>query len=178
MIQVKLEKNQLECFEGLNHLWIHISRPAVSEIVNFRLRLILPKGVGAQKNLNHFPEDEDHAVTVPEIIKDIDLIFELFTEEELLPGRLFLTIAFSYLLNDRLYDGKKQIPLMIVPEEMSDQIAPDSEVVSLVEKIKRDRAREWGQHSFVVFPAVQTVEYELSPLEKKYRIQGSYEAFQ
>ncbi|MFT8316720.1 MAG: hypothetical protein ABF651_00445 [Sporolactobacillus sp.] len=65
--QVALEKKQLECSEGMNHLLIHISGSDISEIDNLQLHLTLPKGINALKNLNHFIEDTDHKVTIPHL---------------------------------------------------------------------------------------------------------------
>lgn len=174
-VQVKLEKKQLECSEGLNHLLINIDH--ISRIEDFQLNLLLPKGISALQNLNNFPENDQYKVTIPEIHEDTNVTFELFTEGTIPLGELFITVTLSYILHGQLFECQKHVPLMIVSEEMSDQIIPDPEVVSRVAKLKSDCKQEWEQHSFVILPVIQESEYKLSPLEKRYRIQGSCEAF-
>lgn len=175
-VNALLEKQQLECTEGLNHLLIHIDASTISGIKNFRMDLSLPEGISAHKNLNNFPENERHEVTIPEIHEDTDLIFEFVTEGELPLGQLFIDITSSYVLHGKLIKCKKYIPLMIVSEEMSDQIVPDPEIVSRVAKLKNDFKQESEQYSFVILPA-QEIENGLSPLEKRYRIQGLHEVY-
>lgn len=169
-IEARLEKAELECLEGLNHLWIHLGCVDCSTIVNFRLHLDFPDGICLLKNLNDFPEDQSHTVTVPKVDQNLDMVFELFTEKKLPLGRIFLTLFFSFQDHGQFCKGQKQIPLTIVSEESSDKIIMDQEVVSLVEKIEKNR--EQG-YTFETFPKViQETLTELSPLERKYRIDG------
>ncbi|MFX3617042.1 MAG: hypothetical protein ACE3JK_05920 [Sporolactobacillus sp.] len=175
-IQVALEKKQLECSEGMNHLLIHLCGSDISEIDNFQLHLTLPKGINALKNLNHLIEDTDHTVTILHLHEDTDLIFELFTGDRIPLDQLLITVTLSYRLRSQLYESKKRVPLMIVSEEISDQIMIDSEIASRVAKIKSESEKE--PHSFVSLPVLQQLENEHSPLEEKYRIQSSYEIIQ
>lgn len=177
-IQVKLEKDQLECCEGLNHLLIHIDGSDTSEMNNFRLHLALPEGIHAFKNLSSFPENDQHVVAISRICAKTDVIFELFTEGDLPVGQVFLTITLSYALRDRRQSFQTRVPLMIVSEEISHQIAADPEVSSLVAKLINNGKQTEKQYSFVVLPTIQETGYKISPLEKKYRIQGLFEAIQ
>lgn len=67
---------------------------------------------------------------------------------------------------------------MIVSEEISDQIRIDSEIVSRVAKIKSDNESKREQYPFIVYPVLQQLDNDCSPLEEKYRIQSSYEVIQ
>lgn len=67
------------------------------------------------------------------------------------------------------------MPLIIVPEGISEEIETDQEVVSLV---KRYREKEQLYQKTIVSspPVIQKIETSHA-LEKKYRIDGCYEAF-
>ncbi len=169
-VEARLEKAELECLEGLNHLWIHLECVDCSVIVNFRLHLDFPEGICLLKNLNDFPEDQSHTVTVPKVDQNLDMVFELFTEKKLPLGRIFLILLFSFQNHGQFYKDQRQIPLTIVSEEASDKIIMDQEVVSLVEKMKKHTKQGY---TFETIPRViQEAITELSPLERKYRIDG------
>ncbi|WP_028983684.1 hypothetical protein [Sporolactobacillus terrae] len=175
-VQITLEKTQLECSEGMTHLLVHIDHS--SAVPNkMMIRLGLPNGINALKNLNQFSEDADHNVTLIDRHEDVDLVFELFTEEDLPIGSLLLMVTLSCMFNGKQYKRTMQVPLAIVPEERSEQIPVNAEIASYVAKIKNNQRQHEEQIRYVVLPPLQARDYTRSPLEKKHCIQGFTEAF-
>lgn len=178
MIQARLEKEQMECTEGTNHLWIHFDAACPTGAEEPRLRLVLPQGLHALKNLNGFPEDQPGTIHIPNSHDRIDLIIELFTEEAIPCRKSLFVIVFSYRLDDHYYEEKKRLCLSTVPEDMIGGIQIDLEVAAHVKALKKYSDPETEADTFLFIPAIaQPSENKLSPLEKKYRMDGCHEAF-
>ncbi|GGL61745.1 hypothetical protein [Sporolactobacillus putidus] len=177
MILAKLAKTKMECWEGTNHVWIHIDSAHLAEVAELHLCLYLPEGLRTLRNLNGYPEDKNGTISITAPNEDIDLIIEIYTEGSVPHGKVSLSLDLSFNLQGQIHEDKLQLPLIIVPEEMSEQIRVDPEVAAHVMTMKNLNKPEFEEGPIVIIPpTTQLSENKLSPLEKKYRIDGCVRA--
>jgi hypothetical protein len=168
-VEVKLEKKQLECQDGINHAWIHIELPLSSEIRDFKLMPIAPKGIEFSSILNDVLENSHHEICIQKLNQDLDLFYEFVTETSVL-GQQVLKFHYSFQYQGHYFEHTESVPLIIVPEEESDQIQVDRSVTNRVLEIIQEQK---NASQLVLPPKIIEVNLgELSPLERRYRIDG------
>lgn len=167
-IEIKLEKKQLECQDGINHAWVHIEG-SHSEIRHFKLMPIAPKGIDFLPILNDLLENSHHEICIQKLNQDLDLFYEFVTETSAL-GQQFIKFHYSFHFQGHYFEHTESVSVVIVPEEESDQIQIDRSVTNQVLKLMQEKQKT---KQLVQPPKIIEVSLgELAPLEKKYRIDG------
>ncbi|MCO7128272.1 hypothetical protein NIE88_21330 [Sporolactobacillus shoreicorticis] len=168
-IDIKLEKKQLECQDGINHAWIHIKIPHTSELKNFKLMPVAPKGIEFLPILNGLLENSQHEICIQKAKQNLDLFYEFVTASSAL-GQQTIHFHYSFLEHGHFFEDTVSVLLAIVPEEESDQIQVDRSVTNQVLEFIQEQE---NAKQFVQPPKIIKVDAgKCSPLEKKYRIDG------
>ncbi|BFH61880.1 hypothetical protein [Paenibacillus azoreducens] len=161
---IRLAKSMMEHEEGMNHLWIQISRDENAAAKPLELQIQLPDGIYRSVNLNGYAENEQKRVMLGPL--DTEVLFEIYTEEAIKCGEAAIQVT--------VFSGEKvitqDISLQLVTEEEMDQVQIDEQVVERVKTLETNSDtcnscdKNW-------LPKVRIIQsHELSELEKRYRV--------
>lgn len=172
-MNIQLEKTEMECAEGLNHVMITLVNESrcMPMPSNLQIHLELPSGLYASKNKTDFPENSTHTVTLAEVRKEAVILFELFTEDAVPIHNTHLTLSVLWMMGNQQKRTQQRIPLQFVSEDAADQIIINRDVANYAAKLKADSSTDESGHFFHSLPLL-TSACEPSPLEKKYRMDG------
>ncbi|MFU1795620.1 hypothetical protein ACM1RC_17295 [Paenibacillus azoreducens] len=164
---IRLAKSMMEHEEGMNHLWIQISRDENAAAKPLELQIQLPDGIYRSDNLNGYAENEQKRVMLGPL--DTEVLFEIYTEEAIKCGEAAIQVT--------VFSGEKvitqDISLQLVTEEEMDQFQIDEQVVERVKTLETnsDTCNSCDKDNMNWLPKVRIIQsHELSELEKRYRV--------
>lgn len=168
MLDIRLAKSKMENEEGMNHLWIHIHSLSSQTPRHAQITIHLPNGVCRLENLNGYFEDGDTSILLGSISHELDIMIEIYTQQEVACGKTDISVNLSYTdAQNQKKELTSSIPLYLVSENEMDDVKIDKEVISQLEKLNKENAGE----GLIRLPfQTQYLTNELSSLERKYRI--------
>ncbi|PGP12682.1 hypothetical protein COA01_33225 [Bacillus cereus] len=102
-----------------------------------------PEDIKVSSNLNGYAEDKKGEIFLGNLFNGLDVLIELFTEEEIEVGNRIVNVRYEYINAKGVKNAiEQEIVLNVVHEDDMDEVETDKEVVELVKKLVEAKTKK------------------------------------